>query len=308
MVDSTAMKIGIPVARFHPGNTGEYAQRALQALGHSASLLNVQEFFSALRGTEFDYFLCVDSSEPIPLTDPAIADCSLAKVGFWLIDFRHNKSRPTRIPNDLDNARILHQRGGWIFQSQFEDYEDCRALGWDRLSWLPLAADEEIWTPEPIVPKEFHIGFVGNVFDVQRKRALHLLHRSQDLRVGFLGQGAIWKEEAAGLMRKCLVGFNIVSFFGEPIAYDVNMRAFETLSCGVPLFTNDVPSLKRVFPANAPFIRTYTSITDLMPNLLEAFKDQNFLNSGGEARRWIVENATYRHRMQDVIQQIQQTS
>ena len=299
------MNIGIPVARFHPGNTGEYVQRALGALGHSATVLSPQEFFAALSGKEFDYFFCVDSSEAFPLNHASVAGRSLANVGFWFIDYRHNKDRPTRIPNDFENARILQEQGGWIFQSQIQDAEDCLASGMTRVTWLPLAADQHIWTPEPVVQKEFHIGFVGNVWDIQRKRALEILLRTQQLRVGFLGQGAVWKEDASALLRKCLVGFNINTFFGEPIAYDVNMRAFETLSCGLPLFTNEVPSLKKVFPEDASFIRTYTSLANMMPRLLEAFKDQRYLNAGTEARQWILDHATYEHRMRDVIKQIQ---
>ena len=297
------MKIGLPVARFHPGNTGEYAQRALSSLGHEATILTVPEFLTALPKQEFEYFLCVDSSEGIPLNDPSISGCSFKRVGFWFIDYRHNKHRPTRVPTDFQNATILQERGGWIFQSQFEDVEDCRATGISSVSWLPLAADSEVWTCEPAVPKEFHIGFVGNIWDLQRKRALDLLLRTKGLQVGF-AQGKIWKEEAAALMRRCMIGFNINTFFGEPYSYDINMRAFETLSCGVPLFTNEIPSLYKVFPPEAPFIRTYSSIPDMLPSLLKAMKDPDFMNSGVEARHWILENATYKHRMQTVLAQI----
>jgi hypothetical protein len=295
------MNVGIPVARFHPGNTGEYAQRAFVALGHAAKVLSPEEFFEALPRKKFDYFFCVDSSDAFPLHHPAIARRSLRRVGFWFIDYRHNKDRPTRVPNDFENAQILQERGGWIFQSQFEDVEACLAAGITRVSWLPLAADQHIWTPDPPVQKEFHIGFVGNVWDVQRKRALEILLRTPGLRVGFAGQGSVWKEGAATLLRRCMVGFNVNTFFGQSISYDVNMRAFETLSCGLPLFTNDVPSLRKVFPKCAAFIRTYTSLTDMMPRLLEGFKDQAFMNSGAEARQWILDHATYEHRMRDVV-------
>jgi spore maturation protein CgeB len=98
-----------------------------------------------------------------------------------------------------------------------------------------------------------------------------------------------------------MIGFNINTFFGEPYAYDINMRAFETLSCGVPLFTNDTPSLFRVFPPGTSFIRTYADLPDLLPSLLKALKDTAFMNSGAEARRWIVDNATYVHRMREVL-------
>ncbi len=298
------MNIGIPVARFHPGNPGEYAQRALVTLGHSATILNPTEFFQALpqkRAKKFDYFFCVDCSEALLLNHTSIAGCSLREVGFWFIDYRHNKNRRTRVPNDFANARILQERGGWVFQAQFEDVEDCLATGITSVSWLPLAADQHIWTPEPAAQKEFHIGFVGNVYDVQRKSAPQILLPPPGLRVGFAGQGGLWKEDAAAFLRKCMVGFNINSFFGRPEAFDVNMRAFETLSCGVPLFTNDVPSLRKVFPQDAPFIRTFTSLADMMPQLLEALKDQTFMSSGANARQWILDHATYEHRMRDVI-------
>ena len=84
----------------------------------------------------------------------------------------------------------------------------------------------------------------------------------------------------------------------------VNRRAFETLNCGLPLFTNDVPSLKRIFPENASFIRTYTSLADMMPRLVEAFRDQTYLTAGAAARQWIFDHATYEHRMRQVLEQI----
>jgi hypothetical protein len=298
------MNIAIPVARFHSGNTGEYVQRALTALGHRARILSAPQFFAALRDRAFDYYLCVDSGEALPLNDPSIAACSFANVSFWFIDFRHNKNRPERIPNDLDNARIVSERGGWIFQAQLQDVEDCRALGLTRVSWLPLAADPDVWTPQPELAKEFHVGFVGNVWDLQRKRALELLLSTQGLRVGFSGGGVIWKEDASALLRKCMVGFNVNSFFGEPFAYDVNMRVFETLSCGIPIFTNNVPSLRNLLPDDVPFVRTYESLTDILPGLQDAFRDDRYLTAGAAARQWVLDNATYEHRMMDVLDRI----
>ena len=39
----------------------------------------------------------------------------------------------------------------------------------------------------------------------------------------------------------------------------------------------------------------------MLPSLLKALKDPAFMNSGPQARQWILENATYRHRMQTVV-------
>jgi hypothetical protein len=299
------MNIAIPVARFHAGYTAEYVQRALVSLGHTASILDAPAFFSALRNREFDHFFCVDSGEALPLDDRSIASCSFEDVSFWFIDFRHNKNRPERRPNDLQNARLIDDRGGWVFQAQVEDVDDCLSLGLTRVSWLPLAADPDVWAADPREAKQFHIGFVGNVWDAQRKRALETLLGIKSLRVGFLGGGSVWKEDAAALLRRCVMGFNINSFFGEPFAYDINMRFFETLSCGIPIYTNEVPALERLLPPDAPFVRTFRSMGDLLPGLSAALRDDRFLAAGAAARQWILGHATYRHRMAEVLRRIE---
>lgn len=295
------MKIGIPVAHFHPGNTAEYVHAALCELGHSADILTPAQFYSSLADPAFDLFFCVDSGEPLNLADARIAQLPLTRVAFWFIDYRHNKDRATRNPPDRETAHVLHQRGGWVFQSQYEDAQECLREGLTRVHWLPLAADPGVWCDIPAAPKVFHAGFVGNVWDARRRQALELILRAPGLRLGFAGHGKAWKEQGAALLRRSLVGFNISSFYGEPFAFDVNMRVFETLSCGVPLFTNHVPSLARIFPAQAPFIRTYDSLDALLPKLKESLEDTTFLKSGPQAREFILQQATYTARMREVL-------
>ncbi len=299
------MKIGIPVAQFHPGNTAEYVCSALAELGHEAVILAPAQFYRDLKEQRCDLFFCVDSGEPLNMAEASIAQLPLDRVAFWFIDYRHNKDRLTRTPPDAETARALQQRGGWIFQSQYEDQQDCLGQGMTRVSWLPLAADPKVWSDTPIVPKDFHLGFVGNVWDAGRKQVLELLLRTAGLKFGFQGHGKAWKEDGAALLRRCLVGFNISSFYGQPVAFDINMRVFETLSCAVPLFTNSVPALKRLFPEPVPFVRTYDSIETLIPRLREALSDPTFVRSGALGREYILKNATYTARMCEAITVLQ---
>ena len=176
--------------------------------------------------------------------------------------------------------------------------------GIQRCSWLPLAADPEIWCDEPRTLRTSDVGFVGNIWDLSRAKALELLLNNPKLKVAFRGHGSVWKEHAAQLLRTCKIGFNINSWFGESYAYDLNMRVFETLSCGVPLITNAVPALAKIFPADAPFIRTYTSLDEIPPLVEQSLHDQAFLDSGSLGRKFILENATYELRLKPILDQI----
>ena len=169
--------------------------------------------------------------------------------------------------------------------------------GVSRVSWLPLAADPEIWSDQPTEEKKFHLAFAGNVWDQGRAEALQLLLKIPKLRFGFRGHGAAWKEAGAKLLRESLCGFNINSWFGTEHAFDLNMRFFETLACGVPLLTNRVPVFAELFRGqNPPFVRTYETLAEL-PSLVEkVLIDQEFLSSGPQAREFILGGHTYVHR------------
>jgi len=296
------MRIGIPIAQYHPGTTGEYAASAFKELGHEVEILSPAEFYDASHEKLFDLFFCVDSGEPLDLSDPRLNTKILEQTCFWFIDFRHNKDRESRNPNDFDIAKCLHEGGGWIFQSQFQDAEYCVEHKLTRVSWLPLAADPNVWSNEPAAPKQFHVGFAGNVWDPARKNALELLLNAPGLRFAFRGHGKAWKEDAASLLRSCVAGFNINSYFTELYAYDLNMRVFETLSCGTPIITNRVAALDRIFPPGAPYIRTYDSLDDILPTIADALRDPLFVNSGAAAREYILGNATYVHRMREALE------
>jgi glycosyltransferase involved in cell wall biosynthesis len=301
--------IGVVTAHYHQGTTAEYILSACERLGIKAQLLSPEEFLYYHKETVtlpktavFSLFLCIDSQDPVYTIQEASKQGDLSSVGFWFIDYRHNKNRKERSPNDAVTAKLLFEHGGTIFQSQYEDYEECIAQGLQRCIFLPLAADPFVWSNAPVLEKRFHLSFAGNVWDRGRAAILEKCLNVQGLKFGFFGHGKTWKEKAAALLRMSLAGFNVNSFYGEPYAYDVNMRVFETLSCGVPLITNYVPSLERIFPKECSYIRWYHSEDELFDVVHKALHDEIFLRSGDEGRKFIVKECTYEHRVKVMIE------
>lgn len=295
-------KILIPVAEFHKGNTSTYVERALKQLGIETRIIDERELFELLKTNSPDtHFFCVDSGKPINLTHPDIKDLSLENLSYWFIDFRHHKYGP-RSPTDVELCSEISTRGGKIFQSQFEDYQFSLAEGWKNSFHLPLAADPEIWSVGPREEKRFNLAFAGNVWDKGRAEILqHLLNQKQ-IKFGFPGHGALWMEEAAKFIRQAQVGFNVNSWYGTDYAFDLNMRFYETLSCGVPLITNWVKEIDRIFPKMPKFLKVYKSPEELPKVITEALLDPNFLRSGDEARNWILNGNTYFHRMEQLLE------
>lgn len=300
-IDLNHMKIGVPVALYHEGTTAEYVVRALNELGHEAHLLPGEAIYDVAEDPSFEFFFCVDSGLPLDLNRRTLAGRMLDDFAFWFIDYRHNKDRVERNPPDAVSAQEINYRGGWVFQSQFEDYLDSIQRGIHRCSWLPLAADPLLWNSNPkIRMKVFDVGFIGNVWDNARRQVLQDIERS-GLSTAIVTEGGVFKERAAELLRRCRVGFNISSFYGTAHAFDVNMRVFETLSCGIPLVTNWVPGLRRVFGESVPFVRQYRSSGEVLPTLQAALTDSAFLESGDAAREWVVQQGSYVLRMKEAL-------
>lgn len=288
------MNIAVPIAAWEPGTTGEYVARAFRLLGHSAETISQYDFYTAFKADKYDLFFCVDSGGPLNLFEESIVSLPMHKVCFWMIDYRRGKT--LKNPSDEQTCRLIDGLGGWIFQSQYEDFLDCMDKGMRNVSWLPLGADLDVWSNEPRVEKVYDVGFVGNVWDNARHSLLEWMRSAYGSKLGFLGHGAARMEVGAQVLRSSKVGFNISSFYGEPIAYDVNMRVFETLACGVPLVTNKVPSLTKLGLLDPPFVRTYDSIGDVHTVLRDALHDEAFLQSGDAAREWAVERGSYKLR------------
>ena len=294
------MKIAVPIAAYCEGTTGEYVARALRRLGHEAEILSQWSFYDSFGVGGHDFYFCVDSGGPLNLFESSIQDISMRNLVFWMIDYRRGKH--LKDPNDFKTSKLVSDRGGIVYQAQYEDAVECAANN-IKGNWLPLAADPDVWSDTPQETKRYDVGFVGNVWDPAREEALASITRA-GLACSFKGHGTAYMEAGAKLLRSSRVGFNISSFFyeGPSVNFDINMRVFETISCGAPIVTNWVPSLTRLFGDPLPkFIRTYRDVGDISSVLVSALGDPEFVASGIEARQWILDNATYVHRVKEVL-------
>ncbi len=149
------------------------------------------------------------------------------KVMVWLIDNRWPHERVHEDPAALE----LIKRGVLVTCAQLPDADRVGA------KWLPLAI-----TPgyrfEPRA-KVFDVGFVGYVRDNNRAEMLRLVasRYTTAFSQGCFGDSAVsdyWQSK---------VGLNVPTDYGNPLAYDINMRVFEILATGAVLVTNWLPTL-----------------------------------------------------------------
>jgi len=292
-------KLYLPVKEFHRGNTATYLERALAEVDLSGQIIGEEQFALLLQTEPEAFFLCVDSGGVFNFEAEQFQNLNLERVAYWLIDFRHHQTGP-RVPSDLALCESLHSRGGTIFQAQAEDVAECLRNGWHRTHHLRLAADPEIWCDTPEEKKLYHLAFAGNVWDQGRAKVLQSVMNIPGLRFGYPGHGSLWMEDAARFLRQSQVGFNVNSWYGSGHDFDLNMRFFETLSCGIPLITNWVPELEKLFDSEPPFVASYKDASELPNLIVQKLQDKKFLESGPDARKWVLKHATYKLRLEEV--------
>lgn len=292
------MNILIPVAAYHEYNTAVYVLSALQQLGHDARVITQGEFYEDPPGV--DLFFGVDSAGPLDFPEK-----HLSKTAMWFIDSRHNNDPARRTPDDDTNAKRLSKGGGWVFQAQKPDWQRNVEQGAFRSCWLPLAADPSVWKPFDF-PKEFDVGFCGNVWDATRQAMLEAI--SEQLSLFHIVQAP---RQAAVELARCKVGFNISSFFGTPVAYDINMRVFEVMSCGLPLVTNWIPEMDELGMIDGYHLLAYRTLEELPPALqrvllAELFGTVGRMQMGQQARQLILDGHTYKHRMVEALEVLEE--
>ena len=92
--------------------------------------------------------------------------------------------------------------------------------------------------------------------------------------------------------------------FNKSITEDINYRIFETTSCHVPLVTNYVPDLEKLFSLDDEIV-VYNNLKEAIGAITWLFKDsqaRNHIASKGYKRT--IENHTYMHRCLTVIEKL----
>jgi len=287
------MIIKIPVAHYVSYNTARYVEAAFCAMGFAAEVITQATYYEDL--PEVDLFFGVDSGGPLNFPEK-----HRAKTAMWFIDSRHNCDPARRTPDDDTNAKTLTDGGGWVFQAQKRDWERNQETGVSRSTWLPLAADPDVWAcRDPHAPKIYDVGFGGNVWDNWRQGMLDRIRTKGWV----LGQWTGTPEELASGYCASRVGFNCSSFFGTPVAYDINMRVFEILANGIPLVANRLPEMEElgIYPEfhYMPYDDADGAMSQIRVLLSRSEEARRDL---GIAGREIIKNGhTYEHRLRHAL-------
>lgn len=311
------MNILIPIAAPLHYTTGVYLERAFTSLGHEADIVD-QSQLNALGKDDADIFVCVDSGGPLN-----IPEAIMPKASMWYIDSRRNSDPAIRTPDDDTTAQKLLEHGGTVFQSQRRDVERLQGKlpseFHSKIIWLPLAADPDVWSNEPISgqPKEYYLVAVSNCYDPERLGIYNTL--SEEGLLHWPGTEGAVMEEGAAMYRNAMAGLNVPSWFGTPECYDINMRVFEIMSCGCPLITNHLPELSVLGIEEGVHVFTYPTITqkrrdgatvsfvvEEVKKIIERFRQQPGLSGsmGVVARDLILKRHTYVHRAEVILEEM----
>lgn len=203
----------------------------------------------------------------------------------WLIDNRW----PHEAEKEDPAAKELLTCGALVCCAQKRDAERVGAM------WLPLAATPEYLEDIPPRPRVYEASFVGYVRDGGRGHALSLVASRY---VTLVEQG-VFGQSAVIAYREAKCGVNIPTHYGDPLAYDVNMRVFEIAATGIPLVTNCLPELEAL-----GFINNQTCFTYCNQNgVLGAIERAHHNPQAGQAgRELVLARHTYVHRAKQVLE------
>lgn len=305
------MKIQIPVAAYVNYNPATFVEKALKELGHEAFITQGQVLED---DASVDLFFCVDSGGPLTVQDSWASRCA-----FWFIDSRRNCDPKVRNPDDDSQAAKIFEAGGWVFQAQYEDTVRLKEKG-VHSHWLPLAADPDVWCDKPWAAEEeehliaegdalglkdlrsqleekiWDVAFVGNCFDMVRHTLL-LETLPNHFNFHWPGIEKAIMEEGAKVYRQSEVGFNISSFYQQQWDYDINMRVWEIMSCNIPLVTNHVFGMDCLGITQQQGVYVYHDLEGIIPTIQYALSR----SYAGNNRKFILDNHTYKHRMQEAL-------
>src|SRR4029077_15190808 len=263
--------------RPRPETTGHDCQRAFSGLADVVHFLPDEA--DRIPRTGFDLYVMIDDGLRYSLPQ------DLRPSAWWVIDTHM----------DPDWAGQNGRAFDWLFAAQRDGTERLRQAGL-AAQWLPLAHDPGIHRPHPL-DKRWDIGFLGAISPGPRQDLLSLLH--QNFQNAFFGQA--YFEEYARVLSQSRIGFN------RSIRNDVNMRVFETVSCGTLLLTNDLKDngQEELFVSEKHIV-TYRTPEELLDKA-------RFYLGHAELREKIAQagyaqakaHHTYRHRMEWLLRTVE---
>ena len=237
---------------------------------------------------------------------------------FW------NKEDPTNFDNFLGAAKEFD----FVFTSDADCIPRYREkLGHCRIYALPFAAQpqlhnpsrEEDWPRHPVcfpgswAPQRYpeRAETLLHVLDPAIKYGLHIFDRNltrTDLGLEYdfpsryeeAIKGTLTYEEMLTAYRCYEVMLNVNTVADSPTMF--SRRVFESLACGTPVVSSESVGMSRMLGEH---VRTTRSIEETTNHLEELLGDEEArAREGHLAYRYVHENHTYRHRMDEVLRTI----
>lgn len=207
----------------------------------------------------------------------------------WLIDNRW----PHEAQHEDPAARRLLDNGALVCHAQQRDAE--RVGG----RWLPLAVTPGYRAPDQPIEKTDDVAFVGYIRDMGRAALLNDVAARFTL---FTGQG-LFGDDAVSAYWSARVALNVPTQYGNPLAYDANIRVFETLATGTPLVTNWLPELEELGIEQGINCLTYASADELLVQIKCLLDAPDWAQQiGANAAAMAQERHLYRHRAIQVLE------
>ena len=254
--------------------TGIYCLRAMQRLA-------LVEQFHPERLAEvprdgFDLFLFIDDGQDYA------APLDLRPQAFWAID--------THV--DIERVWQRAQSMDLLFAAQRPGATELSRRSGRTVEWLPLACDPDIHGRID-TETTLDVSFVGNPVTEERVRLVELLERH----VPRMYAGQQYFEEMARVYSSSRIVFN-KSYGG-----DINMRVFEALCSGAMLVTDRLQhaGMEELF-RDGEHLVTYGSDEELLDKVRFYLRNDAARQKVADAgRACVMENHTYRHRMQRIL-------
>ena len=237
---------------------------------------------------------------------------------FW------NKEDPPHFDNFLGAAREFD----FVFTSDSDCVPRYRAaLGHDRIYVLPFAAQprlhnpsrEEGWPNYPVcfpgswVPRRYpeRAETLRYLLDPAIPHGLHIFDRNLT-RTDFgsdyrfpdrykpLIKGTLTYEEMLTAYRCYDVLLNVNTVTESPTMFA--RRVFESLACGTPVISSESVGMSRMLAGHVRVTRSMEETADHLQQLLG--DEEARIREGHLAYRYVHENHTYRHRMDEVFRRV----
>jgi GT2 family glycosyltransferase/2-polyprenyl-3-methyl-5-hydroxy-6-metoxy-1,4-benzoquinol methylase/tetratricopeptide (TPR) repeat protein len=257
-----------------PETTGIYCLRALKEFVEIEHFLPSE--LSEIPRNDFDLFLNIDDG----LSYSWRVD--LHPSAWWVLDTHLDFDRRCQRANGFDHV-FAAQRDGWL---------RLRDAGVNAEAWLPLACDPVVHQKQ-IVPIQWDVSFVGNIFPGPRDDLIRLISRTFPR--NFIGQA--YFEEMSRIYSASRIAFN------RSLSNDINMRVFEAMASGSLLVTNDLgDNGQSDLFRDGQHLATYQDAEEFLDKTRFYLANENIrLQVAEQGRQEVISCHTYRHRMQLIL-------